>query len=310
MKKALAFFWASVVFGSLSIVLLSCSTSGGGGGVGAGGVVVHSEYFTVTSEEGSRHADILFVVDNSSSMVEEIASVKSRVEEFINVLTSQNITFKIWITLTDPAFHGKFLATNGGATSVSSTDSNPAALIHEMLDGMPFPGSGDEAGLASAYAAAQIVGTSNALSIIILADANDKSAQHWTYYVDGFKALEASLSTRTAFFPVVTPLDGSCLSGESIGYKYNSFVLNFLTEGSKLYDICKIEADFATISSSISNLSACFVLSSPATTLLQITLNGTAVSSANYTFSQLSNTICLGTGIELNTGSEVYVQYQ
>jgi len=269
------------------------------------------EEFTVSNVPGIRSAEILFVVDNSISMLDEIDAVKTRIEEFFGFLTGQSVNFSLRITTTDPNFSGQFITTNSGVSLVKSTDAEAANTVKEML-GLIKQGSSNEMGIKNAKAAAEKMDVLSVLSIIVFSDEQDVSPEPVSAYVNDFNTLQTEKNIKYAFFPFIKTAQSSCSLGsyESYGTRYLELANAFAQNGSRTYDLCQVESTFPEVAFQISRLSACFTLATSATKILNVTLNGNALASSMHSLKPDKLTLCLSGDLDLGDGSHVVVDYE
>jgi hypothetical protein len=144
----------------------------------------NEEVFTQNSPS---NVDVLWIIDNSGSMAEEVGALQDSFDVFIQSFVNLGLNYHIAATTTD-----MFAADQSGKfqgpikvidTSLSQSDAIQA--FEDMTD-LGSGGSGDEKGLDAAYAAltSPLVGNYNAgflrpnavLSVIVLSDEDDHSA--------------------------------------------------------------------------------------------------------------------------------------
>ncbi len=128
--------------------------------------------------------DVLFVLDNSGSMSDNLNALANQFPVFINAFVGLGLDYQIGVVTTDmddPAQSGNLIG-----PIVSSTSADPVAEFVAMTS-TGSGGSGDERGLDAAFTAldpsAGLITTTNAglvrpgsnLSIIVVSDENDGS---------------------------------------------------------------------------------------------------------------------------------------
>jgi len=138
--------------------------------------------------------DILWVVDTTGSMTEELASLKSGFVDFVEDLELEELNYQIGITSTDLTSSGGVL--QGNPWIITSELESPAVSFAEAIDGLP-QSVGEEAGLASFMSALTdpLLSEDNrgfrrndaALHVIVVSDSDDDSDD----YIGGLPEVEA-----------------------------------------------------------------------------------------------------------------------
>lgn len=143
--------------------------------------------FSISSSSAA--LDILFVVDNSGSMIEEQAEIKNRISGFISKL--QGIDWQIAVTSTDPGPYsqlsdGAFRTFSNGKDILTPQDSNPDGLLGSNIY-MGTSGSGDERGINANYRViqrakasstspqARLIRNSAAMATVLISDEDECS---------------------------------------------------------------------------------------------------------------------------------------
>jgi hypothetical protein len=180
---------------------------------------------------GGRPVDILWVVDNSGSMADEIQRVKDEFDSFLGDFIDLGLDFHMGVTTTDmvnPAESGRL---QGSPSYIDSDTNNPYDKFGSTIDGIyDHKGSADEKGLDAAKAAltepllssanAGFLRTRNddgelvATHIIVVSDEDDYSSQNPTQFASWLDNLESDpdLSAISAICgdPGTTMFDGGC----------------------------------------------------------------------------------------------------
>jgi hypothetical protein len=146
--------------------------------------------------------DVLFVIDDSSSMGEEQASLTKNLQSFMNWAVRLNVDYHIAVTTTDTSQTGaRAPGCIRGTTHkvVTQKIPNPIATFANNIN-VGTNGSSLEQGLEAAYQAFQpkaLAGCNKgfyrknaALEVIIVSDEPDQSPQTVQFYVSFFKALK------------------------------------------------------------------------------------------------------------------------
>jgi len=266
------------------------------------------ESFIINNAQATRSSNILFVVDNSGSMGENIDAVERRIGEFIDHLVEQQVVFTLRVTTTDPNLAGMLLSSWDGSIEVRNSDPRAADKVREMLGFMPFPGSSNEMGIHNAMMAVQHMHVSSALSVVIFSDENDHSPLSIASYSTEFRALG-----KVTFFPFVKTAQSACplySFDESYGTRYVDVANAFSQNGSKVYDLCKIESTFPELAYQISRLNICVTLTSSVTKILNLTLDHKKLDASHYSLNEDKHTLCLSGALNISNGSTVNVEYE
>jgi hypothetical protein len=174
-------------------------------------------------------ADVLFVIDNSCSMVAEQDALTRNFRSFIEITDSGLLAFHLGVTTTDvsasdEAAQGRLLPlAEPREARVVTRASLPSPLDAFTRNGrVGIEGSGDEAGLEAARLAlsAALLEDHNfgflrehaLLSLIFISDEQDLSPLPVSTYVDLFVALKGGDASRVTASAVVGP-PGGCGTG-------------------------------------------------------------------------------------------------
>ncbi|MBK7842591.1 MAG: VWA domain-containing protein [Bdellovibrionales bacterium] len=209
------------------------------------------------SINGSNAAlDVLFVVDNSGSMIEEQAEIKNRISGFISKL--QGIDWQIAVTSTDPGPYapfgdGTFRAFSNGKNILTPQDANPEGLLGSNIY-MGSSGSGDERGINANYRViqkakasstspqAKLIRSSAALATVLISDEDECSSGCSANVVSSspqglinLVKTELAPDKRFAFHSIIWRPGTVCSTGAVEGNTYKQ--LTDLT-GGILGDVC------------------------------------------------------------------------
>jgi hypothetical protein len=259
-----------------------------------GGTVTNSYFFV------KRAADILFVIDNSGSMSEEQALLRSGFPSFtsaLNTYSGGTLEWHVAITSTDVASagagkQGALVEFSGMPPNTyfldSSTNVNQANAAFQSTVMLGTAGSGDERGIAGARMAAEkefgtatthgFIRADTPLSVIVLSDEDERSSQDPTNgqyiamepidmpanFVPEIRLLDtASSIPKTITFHSIVTSTAQCLAGpgENMGSTYMS--LSNLTNGI-IGDICALNQSYQdqlnSLASSIVNEARTYTL--------------------------------------------------
>ncbi|NOY24884.1 MAG: choice-of-anchor D domain-containing protein [Oligoflexia bacterium] len=161
------------------------------------------------TQEAFESLDVMWVVDNSCSMDEELSQVRSNFESFIDEFVGLGLDYHLAVITTDmdqSRFKGRI---QGGVITPDSAD--PGAEFLAATD-QGSSGSGDERGMDAVKAALSepLISTDNAgflredsaLAVIILSDEDDGSTTSDTAFNSWFTGLKTD-SSRVSFNAIV-----------------------------------------------------------------------------------------------------------
>ncbi|MGQ0508733.1 MAG: choice-of-anchor D domain-containing protein [Myxococcaceae bacterium] len=181
----------------------------------------------VFRQDNKPKADILLVIDNSGSMLDEQQSLADNFASFIRYADSRGIDYNIAVTTTDmtkPTQQGRFQFGPGHPEKIINSsipaDQRPARFAAKVNVGAV--GSGVEREFAPALAAltAPLIVGENAgflrdeanLAIVAVTDEPEQSAQPQSYYFNAFMNIKgfhrANMFSFNAIFPI-PPCSGS-----------------------------------------------------------------------------------------------------
>ncbi|MFT5684649.1 MAG: hypothetical protein ACI8RZ_005593 [Myxococcota bacterium] len=162
-------------------------------GTGAAGAL-YEEGFT---QDYNELVDVLWVIDNSGSMSDEVASIASNFQTFIDEFTTLDLDYHIAVVTTDmndPNDSGKFQG-----VVITPETVNPAYEFTAQAD-QGSTGSATEQGFAAVQAALSepLLSGANAgflrdkatISVIVVTDEDDSSSINATNFVSWFQALK------------------------------------------------------------------------------------------------------------------------
>jgi hypothetical protein len=167
--------------------------------------------------------DVLWIVDNSCSMVEEQRSLTDSFGKFMNYFLGSGLDYHVGVTSTDmdtPGYRGELREANG-VKWIEEGTADPIRTFKTMAR-MGTDGSADEKGRAAAYTALELKRDGvNAgflredayLSVIVISDENDYSGTNpisLDGFVDWLSTVKAEPDSVT-FSSIVGP-EGGCSS--------------------------------------------------------------------------------------------------
>jgi len=158
-------------------------------------------------QEIRRTVDILLVVDNSCSMVDEQQKLAANFDNFIQQFLEADVNYQIGVVTTDmsdPEHRGRLVGETKLITSEMDVDQARQTFSENVK--VCATGSGFERGLAAAQAAlspdllaaenAGLIRDDAALSIVFVSDEDDLSAQPVSEYLEFFKGIKGDQGYR------------------------------------------------------------------------------------------------------------------
>jgi hypothetical protein len=248
--------------------------------------------------QSDARVDILWIIDDSGSMVNKRARLAKAFDQFITTLVGQQVDYHIGVTTTDmdkvgPGFAGSLMA--NPAVITKDTPDPVAAFTNEVT--MPANRVQDEQGLAAGLAAVtepNISGPNKGflrpgadLAMIVVSDEDDHSFGQVAYYERVFRELHGPGNEDTISFSAVigdvpngcvAPGDQNLLYGEALpGTRYQEVAK---ATGGIVASVCS--ADFANtlqkLGLSFAGLRRIFPLSAdPAPGSLKVDVDGVPV---------------------------------
>ncbi len=285
--------------------------------------------------------DILWVIDNSGSMLDEINYVRDNIATFAAAMqVRRSIQYRMAVVNTDwrdlSKGHGKF---RGPTPIINYNDSDPIANFQAAVNDINFCSgggggcstSGNEMGLNAARQALQDNGSSflrdNAnLFIVTVSDENDVScvpnggstacqsggnspSASTSTFVSYFNSVKPEGTGEVGFYPVVgRPTDPAC-GFASLGTRYLS-VLTDLGAGES-GSICEDEMgnSMLRIANTIAENGLCFQLAyEPRFTSLDVYVDNVLVTDG-YAFNTTKNAICFDTNHVPVNGQKIGIEY-
>ncbi len=174
--------------------------------------------------------DVLWVIDNSNSMLEEQKALADSFGSFIAYFTESGLDYHVGVVSTDmvDASHQGRLREDLGTTWIDDSFSSEEALdsfSRRVL--MGTSGAYTEQGLDAVVAAIETHADGHnagfyrgdaALSVVVISDEDDYSTTSVTAFVDWYLALKVD-EALLAFSSIVAPR-GNCLTAEEEGLRY------------------------------------------------------------------------------------------
>lgn len=188
---------------SLAVVALGCSEY----------EVVEKGYADRFMQGGEQvKADVVFLVDNSASMVEEQARLETAFTGFTDVLLDTRADFQLVVTTTDPSDDAPFV----GPILTHETRNLEEALLEQLSVGTD--GLREEEGFTRALAAIApgsgfVLRPDARLVVVVFSDEDDASPGAVEAWVDAL--LRQAPSGELYIHSIVGDLPGGCASGLS-----------------------------------------------------------------------------------------------
>ena len=261
------------------------------GGAPDSGVTGCLDTFTQNSQPV---VDILLVIDNSCSMLEEQFTLGSSFDLLLDTLTQNNVDFHIGVTTVDIADQGILL---GGPSIITSTTQNLAQAFAQNV-ALGSNGSGQEQGLETGRLALMpgrnpgfLRGTGS-LAIVYVSDEDDQSPMTPHDYAADLLALGGPRRVQANVIIGEGPAGCSGSNGQA-GYGARYDDVRYLTGGA-LDSICT-----APYAQALTDLGGSgfgylyqFTLSQPVTGVVaSVAVNGLSVPSADWSYDSASNSV-------------------
>lgn len=167
------------------------------------GLVADTEIFAETFIQDADPVDVLWVIDNSSSMGQEQARVIAEISAFFTWFETLELDYHMGVVTSDivtPTMQGRL---QGSPLWIERGTANAEAELAEAID-VGTDDQGDESGLRAAELALSepLLSTDNAgfyrpdarLAVVFLTDEPEQSEYDAQHYVDFFTALKADPS--------------------------------------------------------------------------------------------------------------------
>lgn len=183
----------------------------------------NATYEQAWTQVQARDVDVLWVVDNSGSMSDDLVQLNNAIGTFISAFTNLGLDYHIAATTTDTLVeNGRFL---GAVITPQSAD--PVQEFRAQVNSAGDLGSADEAGLDASYRAltnASLLSGPNAgflrtdanLAVVVISDEDDFSqisVPDYNRWLNNFKGDP----TRTSFSGMVGPDSGGLTACSGVG---------------------------------------------------------------------------------------------
>ncbi|HXH31366.1 MAG TPA: vWA domain-containing protein [Bacteriovoracaceae bacterium] len=284
------------------------SAAGGstGGTVGPDGVV--TEEFI---QEETKKLEVLWVIDNSLSMLDEQTALASNFKSFADEFVNKPVEFKMAITTTDNKINKIFPAN----LSSTAADSNPTQFITDFQNmiAVGTGGSGYEQGLNSAAAFSVINKASidrNAyMAVVIVTDEEESSPSAASVYVNELRRLKRNAGLIKIY--TICDVNGTnAETGVSVGCVKDTEA-STITNGA-VYNIRNsFGANLASIGDGLVNLVDTFSLARrPQVSTIQVFVNDVFADPSHYDYDDASVSIKFRPAFVPANGARVTIKYK
>ncbi len=266
---------------------------------------------TETYVQGSRAVDVLFVVDDSSSMAHEQDRLRESFDEFVGWLAQEDVSYHLGITTTSVTTGvGGFLV--GDPAWVDESTPNGLEQFLQNAN-VGLGGSGVEQGMEAAYKLLAIEMTEETgflrddakLSIVFLSDEDDDSKRSIEEYATFFEQRKGNDPNLLNVHAVAAAAPQECEGVLRAGVRYEELVDRL---HGRFTSIC--EASFAPALETIANDAAGRerVLSRrPDVRTISVTVGGETLAAEAWSFDPGRNAVVFGTAPA--SGTEVTISY-
>lgn len=261
---------------------------------------------TDTFQQNPTPADVLFVVDNSCSMMEEQANLGANLAAFLSFAQGQGVDYQIAVTTTDVdpgGQQGQFVGVNRIITPLTSNVSQ----IFQANVNVGIAGATVEQGLEAAYMAltapniaghnAGFIRPHASLAVIFVSDEEDQSPRPLSFYQNFLANVKPNGNyTISAIAGTTNP---ECSSPDGIGDYAPRYITTAQSAGGVVESICSSNwgQSLTNIGLASFGLSATFDLSStPVPNTISVTVNGTPAPTTTWSYDQNTNTITFAQG--------------
>jgi hypothetical protein len=266
---------------------------------------------TDTFEQLPSPADVLFVVDNSYSMMEEQANLGANLQSFLSFAQGQGVDFQIGVTTTDvrQSPEGQHGALVGIDPIIDPTTPNREGVFSANVN-VGIEGAPDEQGLEAAYLAlspANLAGPNAGflrpgalLAVVIVSDEEDQSVdpnnpanyRALNFYQSFFQSLKPN--GAFIFSAIVGTSNPSCTSPNGTAYYGPRYIQLAQATGGVVSSICDPNwgQSLANIGVRSFGLKKSFELSSqPVPATISVMLDGSPAASGSWTYDAVNNVV-------------------
>lgn len=253
--------------------------------------------------------DVLFALDRSCSMYEEVAALVSAMPGFTTELDARGLDWRISVTVDDDGcIEGSDLYID---SSFASAD--VAAVTSGMINFGASYGANSERPFTLMEAAVEASGTGgcnsgllrneSTINLVSMSDESEQSVEPYSHYVAEFQALKASAADVSMHAVVGT---GGCGSTGSLG----GFEDAATATGGVLLDLCgDMVANLDTLADAlvVSDAASYHLSGTPVEETLQVTVDGAAA--VGWSHDPIQQRIVFSPGTTPEDGQRVTVDY-
>lgn len=245
-------------------------------------------------QDQTNQVDVLIVMDNSNTMLEEQAAIGANFASFIQYAEQGGLDYQIGVTTTDVMQEGGRLVPVGAPFServiTPMSTPSPAELFEQNVD-VGTTGALLEQGLEAAYLALSppVILSDNAgflrsdaiLLLIFVSDENDGSPRPVSFYSDFFLDLKNGDRGLVRAIAIIGDVPAGCATATG-GLRYDALVGQV---GGDVVSICSTDwsATLSQISQSAFGLRAAFSLSGlPDASTIEVRVDGVLTTGWTY----------------------------
>lgn len=208
------------------------------------------------SQTAAPAVDVLFVVDGTGSMGDELAAISTRAGTFIESLDGLGLAWQVGVTTTDPDDGGELQGRPWIITPATPAPAEALSLILELGATHAPPSAGlDAAAVAIATDTEANIGfrrNDAALHVLFLSDDDDQSgAVLGVDPVAGFLSILASESARTGFparaSAIVGDVPSGCDGGTGTAGPGTRYVAVATASGGTVTSVCNVDFSAAAL---------------------------------------------------------------
>jgi hypothetical protein len=262
--------------------------------------------------------DVLFVIDDSPSMVEEQAALVTGARELVGRLVRDRVDFRLAVTTTDPGRRGVLLE-QAGNRWIDGTTPDPVAAFGALVASVGTAGAGTETGLDAALWALDgvvnggFVRADARLAVVLVSDEEDASPRAPVHYAERLAALKPRQPELSATLSAVVVLAsdraGCAGAGATVGRRYTEAAA---LSGGSLASLCAADwtTSLAPITAQLAGQRTYYPLAGkPDPASLEVTVAG-AVVAAGWSWNATTRAVRFEAGAAPAPGAAVEIRYQ
>lgn len=286
--------------------------------VGLGGSGTLAEQATEAFGGRVLPVDVLFVIDDSPSMVEEQAALVAGARELVGRLARERVDFRLAVTTTDPTRRGALLE-QGGQRWIDGTTADPVAAFAALVASVGTLGAGTETGLDAALWALDgavnggFVRADARLAVVLVSDEEDASPRAPIHYAERLAALKPRQPELSATLSAVVVLasdrPGCAGAGATVGRRYTEAAA---LSGGSLASLCAADwtTSLAPITAQLAGQRAYYPLAGkPDPASLEVRVAGAPVA-AGWSWNATTRAVRFEAGAAPAPGAAVEIRYR